>query len=120
MRLKIDLYRRLARVSNQSELNDLRAELSDRFGPPPPLVEHLLTMAEMRVAAHRWQISSIHVEDAYVVFQYGSAREIQQLAALSRGRLRVVDGRSAYLPVGKGVAQSETILAEVKSLLQQE
>ena len=38
MRLKIDLYRRLARVSNLSELADFRAELVDRFGPPPPPV----------------------------------------------------------------------------------
>ena len=42
MRLKIDLYRRLARVSNVSELADFRSELVDRFGPPPPLVQHLL------------------------------------------------------------------------------
>jgi transcription-repair coupling factor (superfamily II helicase) len=119
MRLKIDLYRRLARVSNRSELDDLAAELLDRFGPPPPLVQHLLLMAEIRIAAYRWRIGSIHIEDCYVVFQYASAREIQELATLSRGRLRVVDGRSAYLPLDKGVAQAETILAEVKSLLQQ-
>ncbi|MGB7735052.1 MAG: transcription-repair coupling factor [Thermoguttaceae bacterium] len=120
MRLKIDLYRRLARVSNRSELDDLAAELVDRFGPPPPLVQHLLLMAEIRIAAHRWQIASIHIEDCYVVFQYASPREIQRLATLSGGRLRVVDGRSAYLPLEKGVAQAETILAEVKSLLQRE
>jgi transcription-repair coupling factor (superfamily II helicase) len=120
MRLKIDLYRRLARVSNRSELDDLASELADRFGPPPPLVQHLLLMAEIRIAAHRWQIGSIHIEDCYVVFQYASAGAIQQLASLSRGRLRVVDARSAYLPLDKGVAQAETILAEVKSLLQRE
>ncbi len=120
MRLKIDLYRRLARVSSRPELDDLAAELVDRFGPPPPLVQHLLLMAEIRIAAHRWRIASIHIEDCYVVFQYASAGEIQQLAALSGKRLRVVDGRSAYLPLEKGVAQAETILAEVKSLLQQE
>ena len=42
MRLKIDLYRRLARVSQPAELADFRAELIDRFGPPPPVAEHLL------------------------------------------------------------------------------
>lgn len=120
MRLKIDLYRRLARVSNRSELDDLEAEMLDRFGPPPPLVKHLLFMAEIRIAAHRWGIVSIHIEAPYVVFQYSSPKVIQQLAAASRGRLRVVDARSAYLPLDKGVMQPETILAEVKSLLQRE
>ena len=44
MRLKIDLYRRLARVSSRSELADFVLELSDRFGPPPATVGHLLRL----------------------------------------------------------------------------
>jgi len=118
MRLKIDLYRRLARVANQRELEDLAAELSDRFGPPPPPVERLLWLAELRMAAHQWQIGSIHMEAPYVVLSYSSAQQIRQLAARNGGRLRVVDGRSAYLPLDKGVTQPEVILREIKSLLQ--
>lgn len=120
MRLKIDLYRRLARVANLDELKDFRAELLDRFGSPPPLVENLLEFAEIRIAAHHWQIASIHLENQYAVFVYSSARHIQQLAALSGGRLRVVDGRSAYLPLEKEVARPELLLREVKSLLQRQ
>jgi len=117
-RLKIDLYRRLARVSNLSELQDLRAELADRFGAPPPQTQHLLELTELRIAAHRWQISSIHLEDQYVVLGYSSEPRIRQLAAARGGRLRVVDARSAYLPLGKDVAQTEIIFRELKSLLQ--
>jgi transcription-repair coupling factor (superfamily II helicase) len=120
MRLKIDLYRRLARVSNLSELEDFRSELMDRFGQPPPTVEHLLEMAEIRIAAHRWGITTIHLEDQYAVFTYSSGRHIQQLAALSGGRLRVVDAQSAYLPLDKEVAATESVLGRVKSLLQRE
>jgi len=120
MRLKIDLYRRLGRVSNPSELADFRVELVDRFGPPPPLVEHLLELAEIRIAAHRWRVRSIHIEDQYAVLAYSSGRYIQQLAALSGGRLRVVDGKSAYLPLAKEVAPAESVLGDVKSLLQRE
>jgi transcription-repair coupling factor (superfamily II helicase) len=120
MRLKIDLYRRLARVSSYSELEDIGSELVDRFGPPPPLVKHLLTMAEIRIAAHRWGIESIHIESPYVVFQYASATKIQRLAALGHGRLRVVDAQSAYLPLDKGVVETGAVVGEVKSLLQQE
>src|SRR5208283_2189960 len=42
MRLKIDLYRRLARVSSRSELEDFRTELIDRFGPPPAVVQRMM------------------------------------------------------------------------------
>ena len=120
MRLKIDLYRRLARVSNRSELDDLCAELQDRFGAPPVPLQHLLELAEVRIAAHRWGITSIHLEDLFAVFQYVSAAKIRQLAAASKGRLRVVDGRSAYLPLPQEVMTPKIIFHEVKSLLQEE
>jgi len=118
MRLKIDLYRRLARVSTQSELDDFGVELSDRFGQPPPLVRRLMLFCEMRIAAHGWQIDSIRREDQYVVFSYTSGRQIRQLAARSGGRLRVVDERSAYLPLDKELTHPDKILRTVKSLLQ--
>ncbi len=120
MRLKIDLYRRLARVSSRSELDDFQAELVDRFGSPPPLVKRLISLVETRIAAHAWQVDSIHLEDHYAVLTYTSAPRIRQLADRSGGRLRVVDGRSAYLPLDKRVTQSEAILRELKSLLQPE
>lgn len=120
MRLKIDLYRRMARVCNRSELDDLRAELLDRFGAPPPPALHLLELAEVRIAAHRWGIMSIHLEDLFAVFQYASAGKIKQLANLSGGRLRVVDSRSAYLPLPQEVITTTVIFREVKSLLQLE
>ena len=67
-----------------------------------------------------WGIRSIHLEDQYAVFVYSSGAVIQQLAASSGGRLRVVDAESAYLPLSNGVAQPETVFGEVKSLLQRE
>jgi transcription-repair coupling factor (superfamily II helicase) len=118
MRLKIDLYRRLARISSSDELRDLRSELRDRFGPPPPLVEYLLWLAELRIVAHRWRIESIHVEPPYVVFRYRSARLIRELADQSGGRLRIVDTQSAYLPLEGDRESPESIRRQVKSLLQ--
>ena len=120
MRLKIDLYRRLARVSNLSELEDFRSELLDRFGPPPAPVQHLLELAQIRIAAHRWRITSIHLEDRYAVMTYASGQVIRQLAAAAGGRLRVVDAKSAYLPLQEEVASPESVLRQLKSLLQSE
>ena len=118
MRLKIDLYRRLARVATHEDLADFRSELEDRFGAPPLVAGRLLAVAEVRILAHDWLIDTIHIEDQYAVFGYTSAERIRQLADNSSGRLRVVDGRSAYLPLDKGVTHSDAILGEIKSLLQ--
>ncbi len=118
MRPKIDLYRRLARIATHAELEDFRAELLDRFGPPPPVVLQLLWLAELRIDAHRWQIGTIHLEDQYVVFGYASAQKIHELAAQSGGALRVVNGRTAYLPLDSGERAPEALRRRVKSLLQ--
>lgn len=120
MRLKIDLYRRLARVADGSELADLEAELSDRFGSPPPPVLHLIQIAQLRIDAYRWGIKSINLEDRFVVFWYSSESRIRRLASAVKGRLRVADGRSAYLPLGEALTEPAAIIESVKSLLRNE
>ncbi len=118
MRLKIDLYRRLARLATIAEWEDLAAELADRFGPLPPEVQRLLVLARLRIWAHDWQIESIYIEDPYLVFRYGKRRRIEQLAEKSGGRLRIVDSESAYLPLEGQATQSQQIIEAVQSLLQ--
>ncbi|MEP7325732.1 MAG: transcription-repair coupling factor, partial [Gemmatimonadota bacterium] len=47
--VKLDLYRRLARVSTSGEIDELRSELRERFGPLPEEAENLLHMSRLRV-----------------------------------------------------------------------
>jgi transcription-repair coupling factor (superfamily II helicase) len=117
MRLKIDLYRRLARVESQSELDELAVELVDRFGPRPPEVERLLDLARLRLLAQARLVDSIHLEPPYAVLGYTSRPIIERLARRSGGRLRVADDRSAYLVLPQGLADSDAIRLEIKSLL---
>ena len=117
MRTKIDLYRRLARIVTEEELEDLRVELADRFGPIPAAVEQLMELARLRIWAHSWKIDSIHVEGPYVVLGYSDRQKLETLVGRDGGRLRVADDRSAYLPMGKGVRDIQVVLDELKSLL---
>ncbi len=118
MRLKIDLYRRVARLATLEEWEDLTAELVDRFGPRPPEVDRMLLLAKLRIWAHGWLVDAIYLEEGYLVLRYGDRRRIEQLAEKSGGRLRIVDGQSAYLPLGKKVMQSGQVISTVQSLLQ--
>ena len=120
MRLKIDLYRRLARVTTLAELADFAAELTDRFGPIPEMARQLLIKTEVAILAQSWQIDSLHLEDNYVVFTYKDRKQIDDLARRRGGRLRVVDGRSVYLPIGKQVPPPAELFELVKSVLQPE
>ncbi len=116
-RLKIDLYRRLARVSELGELNDLRAEILDRFGPLPAAVERLLAFTELRILAHQWQIASIHLEDPHGVLEYTSREAVDRLRRATGGRIRPVDGRSAYVTLKSPLADADRVIAELQSLL---
>jgi transcription-repair coupling factor (superfamily II helicase) len=119
-RLKIDLYRRLARATSHEELADFVVELNDRFGPPPPPVERLLSLAALRIDAHRWQIHSIHLEDGFAVLGYASKSKIEALNQQRHGVLRIADDQSAYLPLNTEINDSSAIMNRLKSLLQAE
>jgi len=116
-RVKLELYRRLARLRTLDHLADFRQELSDRFGPPPRPAENLLAEAELRILAGGWKLDRIHVEGEYVVFTYRNARRIETLSRRNKGKVRVVDEKKAYVPLGDEPLKTPEIVAVVKSLL---
>ena len=116
-KVKVELYRRLGRTRSLDGLADFRRELIDRFGPLPPPTENLLVEAELRVLAEVWQLSRMHVEHEYVVLTYRSARKMEALAKKNPGWFRVVDDRTAYIPLEEKHPKGALVAGLVKSLL---
>ena len=99
-KIKVELYRRLGRIRSLERLDDFRKEMIDRFGTLPLPAENLMAEAELRIMAEFWQVARIHVEHEYAVLTYRSARRIEALAKQNKpGRIRLVDNRSAYIPL---------------------
>ena len=48
---RLALYQRMARARERGDVPGFREEMRDRFGPPPPAVENLLTLVELRILA---------------------------------------------------------------------
>lgn len=96
LRQRIDIYRRLSRIADIGELDDMREELYDRFGRLPKPVETLLEVAELKIDASLWFVRSLQVEDEYLVMTYSNRQRIEHLAKLHDRRLRVVDNQKAY------------------------
>ncbi len=48
---RLSIYKRVSQLRREEDVDPLRAELRDRYGPPPPEVEGLLRYAELRVRA---------------------------------------------------------------------
>ena len=70
---KLHLYRRLSRIGQHAEVEELRQELADRFGPPPEEVERLLDQATLRLLGRSLGIERITVRDrvARITFRSG-------------------------------------------------
>ena len=49
--VRLSLYKRIAAAADDAELDDLTAELHDRFGPLPPPAHNLLRIAKLKLAA---------------------------------------------------------------------
>lgn len=117
LRLKIDLYRRLRRISAFDDLGEFRSELSDRFGKPPAEVERMLELVELRMNAAIWQIQAISTENEYLVFTYSDRGRIEQLARALGRKMRIVDSCAAYLKVPTGPARPNDFFRVAKSVL---
>ena len=96
-KLRIEVYRRLARLRDFARLTDFRTELADRYGPPPEPAEWLLRTTEVRLACLAWQIASVHRDGKDLVFTYRNRDKADAVAKISNGRLKVVDEKNLYL-----------------------
>jgi len=59
--LRLEAYRRLAAVTTEAEVADIRAEWEDRYGPVPPQAESLLAVATLRAECVRTGVREVTV-----------------------------------------------------------
>ncbi|WP_421120826.1 transcription-repair coupling factor [Aquihabitans daechungensis] len=59
--LRLEAYRRLAEVTTDAQVDDIRTEWEDRFGPVPEEACRLLDVARLRAEAHRLGVREINV-----------------------------------------------------------
>jgi transcription-repair coupling factor (superfamily II helicase) len=68
---RIEAYKKLAAVGTVDQLQRLKAEWRDRFGPLPQEVKNLLILNEIRLVAGREKIARIEVKDSKVMVTRG-------------------------------------------------
>ncbi len=66
---KLDIYKRIAGVTNSEEYEDMSDELMDRFGELPRTVQNLLRIALIKARAHELYLTSIKQRENEIVFQ---------------------------------------------------
>jgi len=78
---KLDLYRRLARAEQACEIQAVREELRDRFGPLPPEAERLLLVAELRALGGQVGLETVLIkgDEARLTFRRDAAPRLTGL-----------------------------------------
>ncbi|NPC40866.1 transcription-repair coupling factor [Nocardioides sp. zg-1230] len=67
-RLRLEIYKRLAEVRTDADVDEVRAELLDRYGNPPEVVESLLVVARFRARCRQVGVGEVTVAGKYVRF----------------------------------------------------
>jgi transcription-repair coupling factor (superfamily II helicase) len=71
LNLRLSLYQRMAAVETTEQAEAVEQELRDRFGPPPPAVEHLLFVVRVRALAHEAGVISVQQGEGMIVVHAG-------------------------------------------------
>jgi transcription-repair coupling factor (superfamily II helicase) len=89
--LRLEAYRRLAAVTTQAEVDDIRAEWEDRFGPLPPPAEGLVAVGRLRAECARAGVKEVVVAKGRGDSGFGQPPQarISPLALLTSQRLRL-------------------------------
>jgi transcription-repair coupling factor (superfamily II helicase) len=80
---KIDVYKRLARFQDAKEVEAVRTELRDRFGPLPGPAEAMLALAQLRIIGGALGIEGVLVrgDEARITFRDSAVPRVKGLSA---------------------------------------
>ena len=99
--LRLEAYRRLAAVTTPEEVDDIRAEWQDRYGPLPEPAEALLTVGYLRAECHRLGIDDVLVSShqarlAPLELKLSQATRLRRLA---RDAIYKEEARQLVVPI---------------------
>lgn len=94
--LRLRLYRRIADLRDESELDALGSEFRDRFGQMPEMTQNLLYQMRVKLRAEKASLASVNWEAGQILLKYAAPAkgfEVRRLPDLENG---VRGGKSMY------------------------
>lgn len=70
LNVRLNLYRRLSTLKNESELSDIQDEMVDRFGPLPEEAVNLLTVMTLKILCRKAHITKIDGGDRGLIITF--------------------------------------------------
>ena len=123
---KLDIYKRIASIENEEEMDDMLEELIDRFGDVPRKVQQLLHIALLKALAHQAYVVSVEQKGDVIKFtMYEKAKvkveKIAPMIEMYKGNLKFTVDTNPYFTYKK-IAKNkkekdEDVLELVKNVL---
>ncbi len=121
--LRLEAYRRLAAVTSESEVADIRAEWEDRYGPLPEPADALLMVGSLRAECHRLGLTDMQIT---MTRERSQARlspielklsESMRLKRLARDAILKEDQRQIVIPIPRGKDPATFLVAFLRELI---
>ena len=78
-RLRLEAYRKIATATTGTDLDELVAELTDRYGQPPQAVTNLVAVAGFRLLARAYGLTDVSLQGRHIRFGPVSLPDSRQL-----------------------------------------
>ena len=122
--IKMEIYKKIAAISDKEELDRIYSELQDRFGPVPEEVSSLLALADIRIICKKLMISSLRERNGVArieITQFSaiSSEKFIRMAAENAGRVQLEPNQHAFLlKTGKiGLKEKSEFIREKLEIL---
>jgi len=118
---RLRMYKRVAGVESEAQLTDVREELADRYGEPPPAVSRLLEYARLKLACQRLGVAAIdrRRDQMSVRFTQQAAVDPEKLARFVDGQAGAQFSPGGVLKFSLKATQAEEVLERMKRLLEE-
>jgi transcription-repair coupling factor (superfamily II helicase) len=97
-RLRLEAYRKLAAAADAPGLDEVRAELVDRYGPPPVSVENLFAVARFRQRCRAHRLTEVAAQGSSIRFAPLELPDSQMV------RLKRIAPKAVYKPAARTVS----------------
>ena len=115
---RMEMYRKIARATNLSEIEPIYFELKDRFGEPPRPAVDLLTRETLRIFATPLSINYLGLRKRYVLAKFSDADRVERAFGALRSKVRIIDKDTMHILLPPRVETPEQVMSYVMGLLQ--
>ncbi|MCF8010113.1 MAG: transcription-repair coupling factor [Clostridiales bacterium] len=98
---KVEIYRRIAKKNNESQLDEIEEELTDRFGDLPEPVKNLIEVSRLKTIAGNMQVKTITKQQDFYKFLFSTDHSLEgdrlvKLGESYQGRIKFNSSKEGF------------------------